>query len=125
LASALCATATARTMAFCRFEMVQLISRSEINFPLGIIISPPLALRMMLARMPIRSTIPDESSIWMMSPILIGRSKSRISPETKLLKMFCSPKPTPTLKAPANIVNRVISKPKAAMATKKPTIKIK
>src|SRR2546427_3401565 len=36
-----------------------------------------------------------------MSPTRIGRSKSRISPETKLFTMLCRPKPRPTPKAPA------------------------
>ena len=34
----------------CRFESVQLVKRSEINWPLGTITSDPLVVRMMLAR---------------------------------------------------------------------------
>jgi hypothetical protein len=42
--------------------------------------------------------IPPASTV---SPTWIGRSKSRISPETKLLTMLCRPKPIPTPNAPA------------------------
>jgi hypothetical protein len=90
------------------------------SLPFGTMISEPFGVRMMLARMPICSTTPEASSICTTSPILTGRSKSRISPETKLLNMFCRPKPTPTLNAPARIVTFVISKPSAATAAKKP-----
>ena len=50
----------------------------------------------------------------------IGRSKSRISPDTKLLITFCNPNPIPTLNAPARIVTFVKSIPSAPKATKKP-----
>ena len=41
-----------------RFESVQLVSRSDISFPLGTMISEPLSVRMMLARIPMCSTNP-------------------------------------------------------------------
>jgi hypothetical protein len=60
----------------------------------------------------------------MTSPTCTGRSKSRMRPDTKLLKMFWSPKPTPTVNAPASIVNFVMSTPITLIATKKPATRI-
>ena len=47
---------------------------------------------------------PTSASIWITSSILIGRSKSKIKPQTKLLMTVCRPNPTPTVNAPARIV---------------------
>ena len=68
-------------------------------------------LALPLARMPIRSTTPTASPVCTESPIFTGRSKSRIRPETKLLMMFCRPKPTPTPSALTRMVNLVMSMP--------------
>jgi hypothetical protein len=43
----------------------------------------------------------------------------------KLLKMFCRPKPTPTVNAPARIVNPVMSTPSVATARRKPASRIR
>ena len=58
-----------------------------------------------------RWTSPMSVSIWMMSPILMGRSKSKINPQTKLLTTVCNPNPTPTVNAPARIVALLRSDP--------------
>ena len=92
--------------------------------PFGTITSEPSAVRIMLARMPMRRTSPTLPPTSMTSPILIGRSKSRIRPDTKLLITFCSPNPIPTLKAPARIVIFVKSIPSAPKAMKNPTSRI-
>lgn len=89
------------------------------------ITSEPLVMRIVLARTPMRSTIPEASSTCTMSPTLIGRSNNKIKPEINLLKIFYKPNPTPTLKAPAMIVTRVISTHRAANAKKNPANKIK
>src|SRR6516225_30459 len=67
-------------------------------------ISEPSAVRMTLARMPMRLTSPTLPPTSMTSPTLMGRSKSRIRPDTKLLITFCNPNPMPTVNAPARIV---------------------
>ncbi len=58
--------------------------------------SEPSVVRITQARIPIRRTSPMSVSIWMMSPTLMGRSKSNINPQTKLLMTVCNPNPTPT-----------------------------
>ena len=54
----------------------------------------------------------------------MGRSNSRIRPETKLLTMLCKPKPMPTPNAPARTVILVISTPRKPIANTKPTARI-
>ena len=104
-----------------RFDKVQLVTLSEISCPLGTINSELLKSRMMLARIPIRRMTPISLWTCTTSPTFTGRSKSRISPETKLFTMFCKPKPIPTPSAPARTVNFVMSTPRAAIATKNPS----
>src|SRR6478672_493240 len=82
--------------------------------PFGTMTSEPSAVRMTLARMPMRLTSPTLPPTSMTSPTFIGRSKSRISPDTKLLITFCNPNPIPTLNAPARIVTFVKSIPECA-----------
>ena len=86
--------------------------------PFGRITSEPSAVRMTLARMPMRRTSPKFPPTSITSPILIGRSKSRMRPDTKLLMTFCNPNPIPTLKAPARIVIFVKSIPNAPQGNK-------
>jgi len=57
----------------------------------------------------------------MVSPTRIGRSKSRISPETKLFTMLYRPKPIPTPNAPAMMVTFVRSSPRIARPARKPS----
>src|SRR5881409_2763556 len=70
--------------------------------------------------MPIRETSPSRSPISAMSPTWIGRSKSRMSPDTKLLTMLCRPKPMPTPNAPTRTVTLVRSSPSTPKASAKP-----
>ena len=107
-----------------RSESVQLITRAEMKSPFGTITSAPSKVRTLLARMPIVVTMPKRSSSWTRSPTRIGRSKSRITPETKLLTTFWSPKPMPTPNALSIRVTRSREKPIAPMATTKPTTRI-
>ena len=65
-------------------------------------------------------TSPSRPGSSIVSPICTGRSKIRISPETKLFTTFCRPKPRPTPNAPARIEKRVMSNPAAASASRKP-----
>src|SRR3546814_6580006 len=46
-----------------------------------------------VARMRTRRTVPSLPATEMKSPLRIGRSNSRITPDTKLLTTFCKPKP--------------------------------
>ena len=110
----------------CESESVQLVTRSEISCEFGTINSAPVQVRTVLERIPIRFTSPSSavSRSWMLSPTWAGRSKSRISPETKLFTTFCRPKPIPTPKAPASSVKRSRLSPVAAIAMKKPTARI-
>ena len=64
-----------------------------------------------VARAAISLTSPTHPAISTRSPILIGRSKSRIRPLKKLLVMFCRPKPSPTPTAPTSTFNDVRSIP--------------
>ncbi|MNT83708.1 hypothetical protein D3C72_2236160 [compost metagenome] len=54
-----------------------------------------------VARVRIRVTVPVCWLMVMMSPTRKGRSTSRMSPETKLAKISCRPKPRPTVSAAA------------------------
>jgi hypothetical protein len=77
----------------CRSLSVQLIPfRDELRIgddDLGHLV------RTTLERMPIRRTLPMIPPASMASPTWIGRSKSRISPETKLFTRLCRPNPIP------------------------------
>jgi hypothetical protein len=55
---------------------------------------------------------------------LDGRSKSKIRPETKLLTTLCSPKPMPTLKAPARRLTLEKSTPSTPSAGTNPRARI-
>ena len=61
-------------------------------------------------------TLPCSLPTTTQSPTLIGRSMSRIRPETKLLTIDCRPKPMPTERAPATMARFVMSKPAYEMA---------
>ena len=62
------------------------------------------------------STVPAVSPSWTRSPTLIGRSNSRISPDTKLFTTFCSPNPSPTVRAVTSRLSCVKLTPAVAMA---------
>ena len=63
------------------------------------------------AQMPLISTA---------SPTWMGRSKSRMMPLIKLLKMFCRPNPSPMPRAPKATVREVELTPKAFSASQYP-----
>ena len=86
--------------------------------------SAPCPVRTMDERMPMRVTVPDSAPLSITSPTPTGRSTMRISPETKLLTTFCSPKPMPTLSAPASSVTFAMSMPRAASVSAAPTMSI-
>ena len=69
-----------------------------------------------------RLTLPDSVPLSIRSPTPTGRSTMRIRPETKLLTTFCSPKPMPTLSAPASSVTFAMSMPSAASVSAAPTM---
>ncbi|MNL37952.1 hypothetical protein D3C87_1601300 [compost metagenome] len=95
-------------------------TRPDNKSPFGIITSAPSPVFRMLARIPISFTLPFLSANSMRSPTRKGLSKAKIIPETKLLMIFCIPKPIPTLKAPTITVNLSRLTPKAEIAIKKP-----
>ena len=92
----------------------------EIRSPLGTTTSAPSTVRIVLERMPMRRTSPTSEPTSTTSPTWIGRSKSKISPETKLDTRFCSPKPSPTPSAPASSVTRERPMPAALKASTTP-----
>src|SRR5262247_276058 len=62
-------------------------------------------------RTEMRRTSPCWSPTTIRSPTLIGRSISKIRPDTKLLTIDCRPKPMPTDRAPATMARLVMSNP--------------
>ncbi len=64
----------------------------------------------------IRLTSPSWLPIRTQSPILTGRSASRISPDTKFCVIACRPKPMPTDSAPSTTASFSIPMPSAASA---------
>ena len=70
-------------------------------------------------------TNPSVLPVEIQSPVLMGRSSSRMMPETKLLTMFCRPNPMPTDSAPATMAMLVKLTPTtdrpASAATMNPT----
>ena len=84
---------------------VQLMTRPVISSLFGTISSRRSLSVMVVARIRIRLTFPVISPIETMSPMRTGRSNSRISPETKLAKISCSPKPSPTVMAATSQFN--------------------
>ena len=88
-----------------RSPKVQLVTWLAIRSPLGTTISARSKVWIVVARNPKFITRPCWPSLsWITSPTLMGRSNSRISPETKLLTMACMPKPMPTPRAPPMMV---------------------
>src|SRR5262249_40875131 len=96
----------------------------EIRVALGTRPAAPRQVWTVVERMPMRRTSPSRSPIWMASPAWMGRSRSRMMPETKLLTMVWRPKPTPTPRAPVRMVSRFRSTPMAPTATRKARSKI-
>ncbi len=60
----------------------------------------------------------------MKSPTFSDRSNSRISPDTKLLKMACMPKPSPTPMAPVNTANWLSGNPATCRAISTPATRM-
>ena len=83
-------------------ERVQLMMSSVINRLFGTIISRRSKSTMVVARICMRETLPVWPPTVTKSPMRIGRSKRMINPETKLAKISCKPKPSPTVIAAAN-----------------------
>jgi hypothetical protein len=107
-----------------RSDSVQFVTWSDTRLAFGTITSAPSNVRTVLERMPIRFTSPVSVPSCTESPTWIGRSKSRMSPDTKLFTTFWSPKPTPTPSAPAMIVMRVRSIPSAPSPIMNPSSRI-
>jgi len=64
-------------------------------------------VRIMVLRILTFRTCPQVSPIWMMSLASMERPNSRIRPDTKLLTMFCNPRPMPTDRPPATTARLV------------------
>ena len=101
-------------------DSVQLMTSLDIRSPFGTTTSAPSNVRIMLARMPIRVTIPTRPVVSIRSPTLIGRSNIRMRPETKLLTTDWRPNPIPTPMAPNTTVNWVAVRPAAEPASRIP-----
>ena len=82
-----------------------------ISSELGMIRLARSKVSISVARTLMRRTMPCWSPTTIQSPTLIGRSTSRIRPETKLLTIDCRPKPMPTDSAPATMARLVMSRP--------------
>ena len=105
-------------------DRVQFTTWLAISCEFGTITSAPAPVRRMLARMPMRLTLPLWPAMSTESPTRIGRSNSTIRPDTKLLTMLCKPKPTPTPTALAKMVKRSRLMPVEAMASSRPPIQM-
>jgi hypothetical protein len=81
------------------FDSVQLRSRPVMNSLFGTTSSLRSKSTMVVARIRTRDTVPVASPTVTMSPTRIGRSRSRMIPETKFATISCSPKPSPTPRA--------------------------
>ena len=75
---------------------VQLSRLPVMNDLLGTISSFRSPSTIVVARKRMRETVPVVSPIVITSPTRIGRSNSRMIPETKFAKISCRPKPSPT-----------------------------
>ena len=72
------------------------------NSLFGTMSSRLLNWSMVVALISILLTLPLMSPTVMRSPILMGRSNSKMRPATKLAKISCSPKPIPSVMAAAS-----------------------
>ncbi|MNC74612.1 hypothetical protein D3C75_1259960 [compost metagenome] len=70
-------------------------------------------------------TEPEKLPIVMVSPIRIGRSNRIIRPETKLAKISCKPKPSPTVKPAASHCSLSQDTPSDPSAVTAPTVVIR
>ena len=100
---------------------VQFVTALAINSAFGTITDARSKVSISVERTLMRLTMPSPDDVTIQSPTLIGRSKSKISPETKLLTMLCRPKPMPTESAPAIIAKFERLKPRMLIAAIKPT----
>jgi hypothetical protein len=98
-------------------DSVQFVTSLEIRLAFGTMTSAPSKVRTVLERTPMRETLPNIELNCTVSPDCTGRSKARIRPDTKLLTMFCRPKPMPTDSAPTMIAKRSSWMPAAATAS--------
>ncbi len=79
---------------------VQLVTFCSSSSEFGSIVSMPSNCRTVVERMSTAVTIPCTPSTSTMSPTLILRSKSRMTPLIRLRSRVCVPKPTPIASAP-------------------------
>ena len=82
-------------------EWVQFFTTPVMNSELGMITVARSKVSISVARTLMRRTQPSSLFTTTQSPTRIGRSASRISPETKFDTTDCRPKPMPTDSAPA------------------------
>ena len=92
------------------------------RLPLGIMTSAPSQVVIILLLKPIDFIVPDCPPNSTTSPTLMGFSKARINPLTRLLIRACKPNPIPTLNAPKIIVSLSIGMPAAANANNTPMV---
>ena len=80
---------------------VQFFTTPVISSEFGMITLALSKVSISVARTLMRRTKPSSPFTTIWSPTRIGRSASRMSPETKFDTIDCSPKPMPTESAPA------------------------
>jgi hypothetical protein len=95
--------------------VVQLVTVCATSSEFGMMIDDRSNVSISVDRTLIFLTMPSPDCVTIQSPTLIGRSNSRMRPETKLLTTDCRPKPTPTDSAPAMIARLERSTPSADM----------
>ena len=99
-----------------RSAWVRFFTTSEIRLEFGTMTVARSNVSISVERTLIRFTMPSPPVRITQSPTLIGRSASRIRPETKLLTIDCRPKPMPTPRAPATSARLEKSSPAAEAA---------
>jgi hypothetical protein len=95
---------------------VQFVTVPEMKSALGTITSVRSKVSIRVERTEMSFTIPMLPFTSIQSPSEMGRSISRMMPETKLLTTFCRPKPIPTDSAPTRTPSAVRSIPPAVIA---------
>ena len=88
---------------FVKFVLTNMTKRpTTAKFLLGITSSFPFHCVIVVARIRMRLTFPLTALTVTTSPTRIGRSASKIRPETKLAKISCRPKASPNVSAAAS-----------------------
>lgn len=88
-----------------RLARVQLVTGWLIRSLLGTITSVLSKVSTRVERTEMRLTMPCWPAASIQSPTLMGRSISKMMPETKFDTMVCRPKPIPTDSAPATMAS--------------------